>query len=139
MKTINQLLKNLFLIILVFLALGAIFSLFSGPSQKTPAISITQLASDINQDKVKKITETGDNLAIDYKDNASATSQKETNVSLMESLINYGVDKTRLSAVEIDIRQQQESLWSWLTPIVVFGILPLILFAVFFEIIRPGA
>jgi len=131
----NQLLKNFILIILVFLALGAIFSLFSGPSQKVPEISITQLASDINQGKVKKITETGDGLSIDYKDNTTSTSQKETNVSLNDSLVNYGADKTKLAGIEIDVQQQQESLWSWLTPLLVFGILPLILFAVFFFMI----
>jgi cell division protease FtsH len=131
----NQLLKNFILIILVFLALGAIFSLFSSPSPKTPAISITQLAGDINQDKIKKITETGDNLSIEYKDSTVATSQKEANISLNESLLNYGADKTKLAGVEVDIQAQQESLWSWLTPLLVFGILPLILFGVFFFMI----
>jgi cell division protease FtsH len=135
MKTMNQLLKNFILIILVFLVLGGIFSLFSEPSQKIPEISITKLANDISQDKVKKITAAGDNLSIEYKDNTTAASQKEANVGLNESLINYGADKAKLTAVEINVQPQQESLWSWLTPLLVFGILPLILFGVFFFMI----
>ena len=131
----NTLLKNFLSIILIFLALGGIFSIISVPVEKTSEISITKLAEEINQDKIKKITIEGENLYIVYQNEEKAISKKEINVTLAESLINYGTDKEKLKGIEIDIQKEKESVWSWLMPILVFGIMPLILFGAFFWMI----
>jgi len=102
------------------------------PATTPNEISTTQLVSDINNSKVKKITVSGDSLDIVYNDNKTATSMKESGTGLTDLLINLGVNKDNLQKVEISNQVAKQDLWSWLTPILVFGILPLIVFGFFF-------
>ncbi|MDO8486530.1 MAG: ATP-dependent zinc metalloprotease FtsH [Candidatus Staskawiczbacteria bacterium] len=128
----NPLLKNFILVVGIFLVVGGIFSLFYFPEKTPNQISISQLISDINQNKISKITITGDQLAIDYEDKNTAVSMKESNSTLSDLLTNLGVNKDNLQKVQIDVAQQKESTWSWLGPILIFGILPLVVFGFFF-------
>jgi len=129
---INPLLKNFVLVIVIFLVIGGAFSLFYFPEKTPNQISISQLISDINQDKISKITISGDQLAIDYTDKSTAISMKESNSTLPELLTNLGVNKDNLQKVQIDVAPLKESTWSWLGPILIFGILPLVVFGFFF-------
>ena len=129
---VNLLLKNFTFVILILLAIGGIFSLLYYPAEKQNEISATQLVLDINQDKVKKITVSGDSLEILYNDDKTALSMKETNTSITDLLANLGVNKDNLQKVSIDIKPVQENVWSWLTPLLIFGILPLVVFGLFF-------
>ncbi len=128
----NPLIKNFVFVILILLVVGGIFSLLYFPATTPNEISITQLVSDINDSKVKKITTSGDTLNITYNDNKTATSMKETGTGLTDLLINLGVNKDNLQKVEISNQVAQQDLWSWLTPLLVFGILPLVVFGFFF-------
>ncbi len=133
-KTIkmNPLIKNFISAVLILVALGAIFSLFYIPSGQTNEISATQLVNDINQEKVKKITVAGSQLEIRYADDKTAVSMKEDGSSLTELLNSLGVNQDKLKNVEIEIIPQKESVWSWLMPTLIFGILPLVVFGLFF-------
>ena len=128
---LNPLLKNFIFVIVILLILGGIFSLFYLPTEKTTQISISQLVADINADKVKKITVSGDSIAVTYQDNKTASSMKESNSVLPDVLTNLGVDKTKLQKVEIGAAPEQQSVWSWLVPILIYGILPLLLIGFF--------
>jgi len=128
----NQFLKSFVLIILIFLVVGGIFSIIYIPLENIPQISTTKLVEDINLDKVKKITAVGEDLSIFYKDDQKAASQKEADVTLSEFLTNYGADKEKVNAIEIDVQKVKESVWSWLMPLLVFGVLPLAVFGFFF-------
>lgn len=126
----NKLFQNLVITLIIFVALASIFSLFAGSIQEEPNISITQLAQDINQDKVKQITVSGNDLKIVYQDNKKAKSRKETETALSQSLINYGVDKEKLVRVNIEPKEVG-GVWIWLGP-VLLSVLPLLLFILFF-------
>ena len=128
----NLLLKNFVLVVVIFLVVGAVFSLFYFPEKTPNQISISQLATDINQNKISKITIAGDQLAIDYANKSAAVSMKESNSTLSDLLINLGANKDNLQKVQIDVTPQKESTWSWLGPILIFGILPLVVFGFFF-------
>jgi cell division protease FtsH len=128
----NPLLKNFIFVILILLVVGAIFSLLYFPAATSTEISTTQLVSDINASKIKKITVSGDNLDITYADSKTATSMKETGTGLTDLLINLGVNKDSLQKVNIDNIVAKQDLWSWLTPLLIFGILPLMVFGYFF-------
>ncbi|MBI2054375.1 MAG: ATP-dependent metallopeptidase FtsH/Yme1/Tma family protein [Candidatus Staskawiczbacteria bacterium] len=128
----NPLIKNFISAVLILVALGAIFSLFYIPSGQTNEISATQLVNDINQEKVKKITVAGSQLEIRYADDKTAVSMKEDGSSLTELLNSLGVNQDKLKNVEIEIIPQKESVWSWLMPTLIFGILPLVVFGLFF-------
>jgi len=102
------------------------------PATTANEISVTQLVSDINSNNVKKITVSGDSLDIVYNDDKTATSMKESGTGFTDLLINLGVNKESLQKVEISQQLAKQDLWSWLTPLLVFGILPLLVFGFFF-------
>ena len=131
MKT-NSLLKNFIFVILILLIVGGIFSLLYYPTTTPNEISITKLASDINGNFVKKITVAGDVLNITYTDNKTATSMKEAGTGLTDLLLNLNVNKDSLAKVDVSNQVAKQDLWSWLTPLLVFGILPLVVFGFFF-------
>jgi len=134
MKKNSHLLKNFLGVVLILLLLSALFStFFSSSGNKTKEISLTQLASDINQGKVKQISVSGTNLSIDYVDNTKTTSIKEVETSLSQSLLNYGATSDKLAKVDIGVKNDT-SVWSWIGPILVY-VLPLLLFVLFFVFI----
>jgi len=108
-----------------------VFSLLYLPDQQANEVSLSQLAGDINQDKVKKITVSGDSVEIIYTDDKKASSMKESNSVLSDVLVNLGADKTKLQKVEISASTQEESVWSWLLPALLYGILPLLVIGFF--------
>lgn len=132
MMKLTPLVKNFVLVILILLVIGAIFSLLYYPSETPNEISATQLVADINQNKIKEITVLGEILEVAYTDNAKATSMKEPGGSITDLLINLGATKENLDKVNIKIQPAKQDLWSWLTPLLVFGILPLVFFGVIF-------
>ena len=131
-KTMNPLYKNFVFVILILVIVGGIFSLLYLPSTPPNEISTSQLVSDINADKIKSVTISGDALAITYADNKTAISMKETGTGLTDLLINLGVNKDNLQKVSITNEVAKQDLWSWLTPLLIFGILPLLVFGFFF-------
>jgi len=128
----NPLIKNFIFVILILLIVGGIFSLLYFPATTPNEISTTQLVLDINNSKIKKITVSGDTLNITYSDDKTATSMKESGTGLTDLLMNLGVNKDSLQKVEISNQVAKEDLWSWLTPLLIFGILPLVVFGFFF-------
>ena len=126
----KNLIKNFLVLILLFLTTSALFSLFFHPFEGPKLLSFSQLVEDINQEKIKKITVAGNELTIIYEDDKKAVSRKEEEAALSQSLINYGVEKEKLSKIEIETKEAS-SIWVWLGP-VLFTILPLLLFGLFF-------
>ncbi|MDK2949324.1 MAG: hypothetical protein PWQ56_489, partial [Patescibacteria group bacterium] len=82
---IKGLLKNIFVVILIFLFVGAVFGLFNVSEESVPAVSITELAEQINADKVKEIKVMGNDIFITYSDDSKATSKKETGDTLSQA------------------------------------------------------
>jgi len=136
----KNLIKNFVIILLVFLVISSIFALFSQPFEEKKELSLTQLVGEINQGEIKKITVSGNDLEIIYQDETKAFSIKETETALSQSLINYGLDKEKLRAVEIETKEKKDA-WTWLMPLLF--ILPLLVFGFFFWMIfrqaRGGA
>ena len=96
---LNPLFKNFVLVVVIFFIIGGIFSLLYLPAEKPSQISFSQLVSDINQDKVKKITVSGDILTIDYSDNKISKSMKESGSAVTDQLINLGAGKENLQKI----------------------------------------
>jgi len=97
-----------------------------GQKKDIKEISLTELAQQINEEKINKITVKDQILEILLKDESGETSQKEAEAGLTESLKNYGVEASKLQKVQIDIKQ--ESGWKfWLGSIILPFLLPLLL------------
>lgn len=128
----KNLAKNFIYVLLILFIISGVFSLFSSPDQEKQ-IPITQLVQEINQDRIKSIVISGDNIKIEYQDGSFAKSVKETGTDLAQTLISYEVDKTKINQIPITVRPET-SVWSWLGPLLI-TILPLALFVVFFFMI----
>ena len=129
----RTLVKNFFLILLIFITISAFFSLFFQPLKEIKEISITQLVEDINQDKVERIIVSGDEVQALYNDESIINTRKEPEASLSESLLNYGVEKEKLIRLDIDLKEKSD-VWGWLGPLL-FSILPILIFGFFFWMI----
>lgn len=127
------LIKNFFIVILIFLGISLVFSFIGSSAQQPKQITISQLVQDINQDKIKKITIRGNNLDIVFSDDQKGEGQKESDSSLSQTLINYGVDKEKLQKVAIEVQKEDNALFVVGQLISIF--LPLVLFGVFFWLI----
>lgn len=102
----EKMLKNIGVVVMVFLLASTVLILYSGPTQKPSEVSLSELVKEINEGKVKDITVSGNDLAVNLNDGGKQVSIKEPQSSLTESLANYGVDKSRLQEVKIDIKQE---------------------------------
>ncbi len=127
----KNLLKNFFIVLFFFILVSGLFSLLLNGDKKTvKKITLTELAQQINDEKVSKIVVSNQNLEISLKDDSLESSSKETESGLTESLKNYGVEPAKLQKVQIDI--QQESGWKfWLSNVILPFILPLVLMGAF--------
>lgn len=125
--------KNFILILIIFLLISAVFTLFANPFDQSDEISLSQLVEDINQEKVKEVTVAGPEISILYKDESKAISRKEVETSFTESTTALGADPDKLKNVNL-IAKQEGGVWAWLSPLLLFG-LPLLLFIFFFFMI----
>lgn len=101
----EKLFKNIGFVVLLFLLVSMIMILYSSPAQKPAEVSLSELANQVNDGKVKNIVVEGDNLNIELNDGAKEKSTKEPQSALTESLNNYGVDRNKIKEVKIDIKQ----------------------------------
>jgi len=125
----KNLLKNIVIIILVFILLSFLFGIMADQREIPEEVSISQVAEMIKEGKVKEITVTGSNIEIIRQDETRVTSLKEAETSFSESLINQGVPAENIRAANITIKEPQD--WSWLG-LFVIAFLPLLLFVFFF-------
>lgn len=122
--------KNIFWAIITLLLIAFIFSLFYTEQKPATVFSLDQLASKINSSEVAKITVNGNDLTIQLKDGSQATSKKETEVGLSETLKNYGVNPLALQKVSLEIKE--ESGFRFWMGILVPSLLPLLIIGFFF-------
>ncbi|NTV40856.1 MAG: ATP-dependent zinc metalloprotease FtsH [Candidatus Moranbacteria bacterium] len=126
----EKLIKNIALVIFAFLLISGIMVLYSAPVQKPVEISLSELANQINEGKVKDIAVEENNLVVNLIDGTKEKSVKESQSSLTETLDNYGVDKEKTKAVKIEIKQPS-GLSSFVQGVVLPFLLPFALIAAF--------
>ena len=129
----KYLIKNFIFVLLIFLIVSGIFAIFTQPFEEEKEVSLTQLVEDINQEKVKQIVVSGNDLAITYQDDTKAKSKKEIESAFSQSLVNYGVNQEKFKKVAIEAKEER-GLTYWLGPISLF-LFPLLIFGLFFWLI----
>ena len=116
LKDMKNLIKNFAIILIVFLVLSGIFTLFSSPFEEKTEMSLSQVVEKINEGGIKNIVVSGNELEITLQEDKKAFSNKETESALSESLINYGVDQEKLKLVEVKTKEKGD-IWNWLMPL----------------------
>lgn len=122
----DKLLKNITIIVFIFLIVSGLMILYSAPAQKPTQVSLSDVANQINDGKIKQITVDGNDLTIGLQDGTSEVSVKEPQSALTDSLNNYGVDKGKLAGVTIDIKEASK-FGSILADVIIPFLLPFLL------------
>lgn len=125
----KKFIKNVLVVLLVFLVISGLVALYSTDVEKIEEISVNELAVSINEEKVKSINVEGNKVEVEFKDGTKKRSRKETESSLSESLVNVGAKKESLLQVPIKNADTSGSEL-WLTVILPF-LLPFLLIAFF--------
>ncbi len=131
--------KNLLLILVIFLIVSSLFAFFFEPFSQKEKVSLNQLAQDINEGKVKEVTAFGSDLSVIYQDDREVESRKEPEIGLRETLITYGAKEENINNIKLNIEPEKQGVSSWLLPLLIFGLAPLLLFGVFFWFILRQA
>jgi cell division protease FtsH len=121
----------------IYLVLGLLvavflYNQFASRQSQPEVISLQDLATEIKEGAIAKISIDGDVLDIEQKDGTQTTSYKEPDVALVNSLANLGVSQEQLSALTIQVAPPS-GLFGWLG--ILSWVLPLILISAFFLII----
>src|SRR4030042_500617 len=125
----KNLAKNIFIILIIFLSISLIFSLFSGQSQELKGVTLTGLVQQINEEQVSKIVIKGQDVNITLRDGTFEKTPKEDAAPLSTTLKDLGADPSKIQAVPIEV--SQESVLSyWLINLLPF-LLPLIFIGLF--------
>lgn len=125
----EKLFKNSGFLLFLGLILFGLVILYQGGAPAPEKFSLNQLVENINKDSVKQIEVDGNSLSITLQDDKKATASKENESSLSQTLVNYGVDKGKLAALPITIKEASATSL-WLGAILPF-LLPFVLIAAF--------
>src|SRR3989344_8637401 len=129
MKTKN-LFKNILVGFLIFVSLILVFSSLYSSEGSVQTITLNDLANKINSDQVSQIVVEGETINIELTNGQKALTKKETEASLSETLINFGVIPTKLATIPIEIKQDS-SLKFW-AGVLLPSLIPIIIIGVFF-------
>lgn len=131
--------KNLISFLIILLILVGLFGIASeeGGFLETPErISTRQMVERINNEEIKELTLTGNEIEITLEDEEKVISRKDDDVSLLEFLERSGVSEER--AQQLNINYQEEPDWGWLSTLLIIA-LPIIFILVFFQLILKQA
>ncbi len=139
MKNLGKNLLGAFTLLVVIAFVFSLFVNFGGPAPKT--LDISQVASDVASGTVKSITVNGNDLNLALTDGTQATSHKESDASLTDTLKNYGVTPAQLAKVDM-IVQSQSGFDYWmglLLPTLVSVVVMVLIFWWIFRQAKMGA
>lgn len=125
----KNLLKNFLILLIIFLAIAALFNTTNFSSQKTEKISIQKMIEQIEQEEIRKIEIEGDKLNITLTNNEREITQKEPNESLSTLFKNYNLDPEKIKKIEISVKEKS-GLAEWAGALLPF-LIPFILIAAF--------
>jgi cell division protease FtsH len=137
----SNLTKNILWAVITLIVISLLFSYFVGPQTQPKTLNLDQLVADINAGQVKQIKVSGDQLNITMTDGSAATSQKEAESGISDTLKNLGVNAQALQSVDLQV--ENPSGWEYWASLLGPTILTLIaigfLFWLMFRQAKTGA
>ncbi|RLT35713.1 MAG: ATP-dependent metallopeptidase FtsH/Yme1/Tma family protein [Chloroflexi bacterium] len=130
--------RNGLIYFLLIVALGAfLYTVFGNRSStEAKAVSIAEVADRVRNGQVSEIKVHNDDIFVTEKTEGELRSRKETGVSFVEMLHNLNVTNEQIAAINLVV--QEPSGWETYGGIL-FGLLPILLIAVFFVFILRQA
>jgi cell division protease FtsH len=125
--------------LLLFVAIIAmVVYQFQQQASTEDALTINEVAADIDKGNVKRIIEDDNRLRVIYADGTERASHKETNATLVEQLKELGVTTESLSAANIKIEIKPPSAWLGIATALGYFIPFILLAGVFWFVFRQA-
>ncbi len=125
--------SSIFWAIVTLMVISVAFSFLMNTAPEKVKLSINELVGKINKGEVASIEVNGNDLAVKLSNGEEATSRKESESGVSETLRNLGVDQKALQAVLVSVKD--ESGFKFWAGILIPTLLPLIIIAVMFWMI----
>lgn len=129
--------KNILITLLIIFSLALAASLFYQIQAPAKPISISELASDIENGQIKSVQVNGNSLAIAGMNGQQYAGEKETESGLVETLKNYGVTPEELSKVNITVSSSGASNF-WLNVFLPIVLPTIVMILIFYYIMRQA-
>ncbi len=100
----NNMLSTVMLLVLITL----VFSYLTENKTKPEQLSISEVVAQVQAGEVKEIIVRGSQLEINYVDETKtmAEAKRETDASVSDSLINFGVTPEQMQSIKIDVQRE---------------------------------
>ena len=98
-------LKNFIIFVVIFLAVGGLFSLYQTTTKKVNEVSLNQVVKQVDNSEVGQIIVEGTKINVVLKDGTKEVSRKESTESFGDVLKNYGVSTEKIQALNVDVRE----------------------------------
>lgn len=132
-------LKNFIIIFAVLLLVAGTLGLFRRGAENSPeVIGVGKMVEEINSGLVKKITVSGDTLAVTLKDQKSSRQEvtKEPQDSFGSIMKNYNVSDNAVKQLQVEV--VGESTWKIWAANIIPAVLPLFIIIIFFYFMTRG-
>ncbi|MFH0840400.1 MAG: ATP-dependent zinc metalloprotease FtsH [bacterium] len=132
----KQISKNILIFVAIFIAIAVVFTLSKVDSTDIEKIGLQKMITEINEEKIENIVVEKNELSIKLKDGTEQIAKKEPGQSLTEILSNFNVESAKMTAVNIEIKDES-GMDIFLTSVLPF-LLPFILIVAFLWFMMRG-
>jgi cell division protease FtsH len=132
----KKLIKNFLLFLGIFLIIAAVFSAFAGNPGESKTVGIESLVNKVNQGEISELVVSGNKITATLTDGKKEVISKEPAESLSTLLNNFGVDKTKLTAIKISVKD--ETGWDYFLINILPFLLPFLLVGGFIFFMMRG-
>lgn len=122
--------KYIAIVFLILLSAVSLIALFDSSAKEKTTVSLSEVVTRINSAEVKQIEVKGESLEITLTNNDLILAKKEPGISVFETLINLGAEKTKMAQTKIEIKEP--SGWVVVLSNIIPAILPFILIVLIF-------
>lgn len=121
--------NQIFIAIMIFMGITLLYSVLFKNPEAIKDLTISDVAKGVTSGNIEKMTVSGGEVSVSFKDGTKGEAKKEVESSLSETLFNYGVTPAEISATPIEIKNES-GLGYWLLNILPFA-LPVIIVGYF--------
>ena len=125
--------SSLILIVSFFLIISLIFVAFTNPLVERKEVSLSELLNQLNKEnisQIEKVIVKPQTVELVLKNKEILFTQRETNVSFIEVLKDYGLPSETISQLPIEIQQATD--WTFWLSVILSFFLPILLFGALF-------
>ncbi len=128
---------NIASFILLLFAVVILFGIIASESfQETEKISLSNLATAINEERVEELVITGSSIDVLFEDDSIAVAKREPDISFFDSLKNWGAEEEKIRKVDINFQEEQD--WSFLLTLLIIALPLLFLLFIFRSIFKQA-